>query len=89
MEGEDSGMARALCLLCLYIFMLLIFIFVFNLCPFRILPQPFGALVACISCDCSKTMTYRMCFGRIRTTSTLTENDLSQKVEFDGRVLSR
>ncbi|KAL1775477.1 hypothetical protein HispidOSU_028428 [Sigmodon hispidus] len=27
--------------------------------------------------------------SRIRTTSTLTENDLSQKVEFDGRVLSR
>ncbi|XP_075810318.1 calcyphosin-2 isoform X1 [Microtus pennsylvanicus] len=26
---------------------------------------------------------------KIRTTSTLTENDLSQKVEFDGRVLSR
>ncbi|XP_076410032.1 calcyphosin-2 isoform X4 [Peromyscus maniculatus bairdii] len=27
--------------------------------------------------------------SRVRTTSTLTENDLSQKVEFDGRVLSR
>lgn len=26
---------------------------------------------------------------KIRTTSTLTENDLAQKVEFDGRVLSR
>lgn len=26
---------------------------------------------------------------KVRTTSTLTENDLSQKVEFDGRVLSR
>ena len=50
---------------------------------------PLVHLLFFIKCNCSKTITYKMYFDRIRTNSALTENDLSQKIKFEGRVLSR